>query len=124
MSLRLSGYAIAFVQTGIEPLWAIGHTSLVKNAVDKLIIKHLGILGRSKIAVAFAPNSPAVSHTVCYLLHACFTSGCTIRLWYTGFAEILLGKDVSSNLAPLLRHFYIVHLKHYLTAWIADNAGT
>ena len=124
MSLWFSGNAIALMQAGIEPLRTVGHTHLIQNRIHQLFIKYLCIMGRCKISVTFAPYSPAVGHTMCYLLCRCFSTKTAIRLWYTCFTKIFLCKNISCYLTPLFRHFYIVHFKYHFTIGISDYGST
>jgi hypothetical protein len=47
----------------------------------------------------------------------------TIGLGNAGLAEIFLGQDIGSNLAPPGRHFHIVHFEYHFPARVADHRG-
>src|SRR5437762_5525764 len=124
MSLLFSFDPVTFIQASVEPLRAIGYAHLGQDRIHQFLIENLCIFFRSKIVVTFAPNSPAISQAVSDLLCAGLAAKTTIRLRYAGFTEILLGKNIGSDLAPLFGHLYIVHFKYHLTIGITDHTGT
>src|SRR4029078_280656 len=72
----------------------------------------------------FTPDSPAICEAMSHLPGTGFSSKTSIRLRYTGFAKIFLGKYVGRDLAPLFGYFHIIHFKHHFPAGIPDNTGT
>jgi hypothetical protein len=65
-----------------------------------------------------------MSQAVSNLFNRSFSSQGTVGLWNSGFAKILLSKNIGSNLAPLARDFDIVHFKYNFPAGIAYYTGT
>jgi hypothetical protein len=55
------------------------------------------------------------------LFHRGLAAEGTIRLGDTGLAEIFLGQDIGSNLAPSGRDFDIVHLEYDFSTGVADD---
>src|SRR5579862_5324726 len=82
---------IALMQARIEPLGTIRHACLVQNTIDQFLIKNLGVLGARKIAVALAPQPPAVGQAVCYLSDRSFAARGAVLLGYAGLAKVFLG---------------------------------
>ena len=121
VSLGLALDAIGFIEPGVEPLGTVGHAGLVEDAVDQLIVEYLCIIPGGEIAVALTPNPPAVGHAMGDLLGRGLPSQGSVRLGNTRLAEIFLGQDVRSDLAPGAGDLHVVHFKHDLPAWIADH---
>src|SRR6218665_3629658 len=112
MTLWFTCNAIAFIQTSIEPLRAVGHAHLIEDRINKFFIKHLCIFWGSEVSILFAPGAPAIGQPVCHLLRGSLPPCCTVGLRNTGLTEILLRKYVCSNLAPLFRNLHIFHFKY------------
>src|SRR5579872_7045530 len=121
MSLRLAGNTIALMETRIEPLRRIRNTSLIQDTIDQLFIEYLRIFLRGEIPIPLSPYLPAVGHAVRNLFHRTFPPEGPIRLRYPRLAKIFLRKDIGSDLAPLRRHFHIIHFEHHFPAGIPDD---
>ena len=124
MALCRTLYAVRILETCIEPLWRIGGTHLTDQHIGNLVIKSLGILLGIEVAMFFSPLFPAADKAVNNLLDRMLTTGhrlpfliqhditLLIPLWHPCFSEILLRENISGNLGPLFRHFYIIHFKY------------
>src|SRR6185437_15729743 len=121
MSLRLTRNAIALMKPRIEPLRRIGHTGLVEDAVNQLLIKYLGILRTIEIAIPLAPYAPAICHAMRHLFDRGLTTQRTVRLRNARLPEIFLRKDIGSDLTPPGRDLHIIHFKYDLPAGIPDH---
>ena len=131
MSLGRTGSAIGKIQTGIEPLWRVGSTHLLENHEGYLVVKSLSIIWSIEIMVFFTPIFPTANHTMNNLFNGVFAAGhrmaliignniaIFVALWNPCFPEVLLGKNISSNLRPVLRNFNISHLKDLRAVRIA-----
>src|SRR5579872_4573703 len=82
MALRLTGDTIAFMQARIEPLGGVGHTGLIENVIDQLVVEYLRVFRSSEITIAFAPYPPAVRHAMRYLFDRGLPAQGAIRLRY------------------------------------------
>ena len=78
----------------------------------------------SKIVVLLAPNSPTVSHTMCYLLYTCFAAQCAICLRHTCFSKIFLCNNICCYLAPLFWHLAIFYFINYFSIWVFNYRVT
>ena len=124
MSLWFSFDPVTFIQASVEPLRAIGYAHLGQDRIHQFLIENLRIFFRSEVIIFLSPHFPTVGQSVCYLFSRSFPACAAIGLRYSCFAKIFLGKDISCNLAPLLWHFNIIHLKHYLARRILNHTGT
>ena len=124
VALGGAGDAVGEVESGIEPLRGVWCGDLLGQHVDQFVVERLGIFFGVEVAVLFAPMPPASCESVEHLSRIGLTGfgGCdeflvrrTIvdAVYFsggdTGFAEILLRKDVGGNLAPLTGNHDIFH---------------
>src|SRR6185437_5043474 len=86
VALRLTRDTVALVEARIEPLRRIGYAGLVEDTIYQFIIKHPGIIFRSKISVSFAPDPPAIGHPVGDLFYRGLATQLTIGLRDARFA--------------------------------------
>src|SRR5215212_6322720 len=112
MTLWFSFDAIAFMQACVEPLRRIGYAHLVKDGINQFFVKDLCIVKAGEITVTFSPHTPAICHAMCNLFYRCLATQRTVGLRHTGLSEIFLGKDVSSDLAPLFWNLHVVHFEY------------
>ena len=92
----------------------------------------IGISTAVEVPVSFAPVPPAGSQTANDLFGGTLGSGGCVGIdgavslvsRNAGFAEVFADHDVGRQLAPGLRHFGVVHLKHHRTIGVVDATGS
>ena len=114
MALWFSGNTIYFMQTCIEPLRTVWYASLVQDRIYQFIIKYCASFADSKITIP-SPHTLQQCAIRCATCLSSFPAHSAIWLWYTCFAEIFLCQDICCDLAPLFRHFHIVHLEYHFS---------
>ena len=140
MPLRRTVDAIGPVQTGVEPLRAVGGRALAGEHVAHLVVIGAGVFLGGEIAALPAPIGPSARQTVEDLLGGSLTAhlgtlgglGAPQELGHVLFldlaglaghaclAEILLSDHVAGDLAPGFGHFDVVELEHHRTVRVAD----
>src|SRR5688500_4650945 len=74
MPLWFSFDVVAFVQSGIKPLWTVWNAGLVEDAVYQLFVEHSSVGWRAEVSISFTPYFPAIGQAMCNLFNRSFTT--------------------------------------------------
>ena len=96
------------------------------------VLECIGISTAVEVPVSLSPVPPAGSQAANDLFGGTLGPGGCVGIdgavsfvsWNSGFAEVLADHDVGRQLAPGLRHFSVVHLKHHRTIGVVDATGS
>ena len=136
VALGRAGDSVRPVQSGVEPLGAVGSRDLMQHHPAQFVVEGVGVLGGVEVAVLLAPGPPAAGQTVDDLSGGSLRTGdgsavvgdhgraVVLVLGYAGLAEVLADHDVRGQLAPLGRNPGVVHLEHHGSVRVRDPTGS